>query len=73
MQSAAGHCQCGQWLACNSDVSVTPSSLGTAPSQASQRPHDAGCADEICVSFANMKFYLGSVQPFLGKIPALLV
>jgi hypothetical protein len=22
--------------------------------------------------FANMKFYLGSVQPFLGKMPVLL-
>jgi hypothetical protein len=26
---------------------------------------------ERCVSFANMKFYLGSVQRFLGKMPAL--
>ncbi|MBB6290241.1 MULTISPECIES: hypothetical protein [unclassified Pseudomonas] len=33
----------------------------------------AGTRHETCVSFANMKFYLGSVQPFLGKMPPLLV
>jgi hypothetical protein len=33
----------------------------------------AGTRHESCVSFANMKFYLGSVQPFLGKMPPLLV
>ncbi|MBN2992538.1 hypothetical protein JWR97_15715, partial [Pseudomonas cedrina subsp. fulgida] len=30
-------------------------------------------ARESCVSFGNMKFYLGSVQVFLGKMSALLV
>ncbi len=28
---------------------------------------------ETSVSFAKMTFYLGSVQPFLGKMPTLLV
>ncbi|CAD0264074.1 hypothetical protein DENIT_180011 [Pseudomonas veronii] len=40
------------------------------------RPTGAGAPGgvyENCVSFANMKFYLGSVQPFLGKMPTLLV
>jgi len=35
--------------------------------------HALASDDEICVSFANMKFYLGSIQPFLGKMPVLLV
>ncbi len=35
--------------------------------------HSFAASHETCVSFANMKFYLGSVQAFLGKMPALLV
>lgn len=35
--------------------------------------HSIVRGDEICVSFAKMTFYLISVQPFLGKMPTLLV
>ena len=72
MQSQVEHSPVGAGVPAIARCPV-PKALTDAPlSPASRRLPDRVPSDEIFVSFANMTFYLGSVQPFIGKMLPLL-